>query len=173
MAASDVETLDLFEDRFLLAVPTSDPLPERARVTIADVDQSNLLLLDECHCSSDQPELYCGGFLKSVNSGFAATSLATVMQMVANGYGATLLPEVAVDVEVRDHRVKLLRFSEPQPRRSIGLMWRRTSPSKAKFQAFGQVVVEALNPTLRKAGAGRSTGADARLVCDGLPVAAS
>ena len=40
-----------------------------------------------------------------------ATSLTTVMQMVANGYGVTLVPEVAVDVEVRDERVKLLRFA--------------------------------------------------------------
>ena len=46
--------------------------------------------------------------------GLGATSLTTVMQMVANGYGVTLVPEVAIDVEVRDERVKLLRFAPPQ-----------------------------------------------------------
>jgi len=46
-------------------------------------------------------------------AGLGATSLATVMQMVANGYGVTLVPEVAVGVEARDDRVKLMRFVEP------------------------------------------------------------
>ena len=73
-----------------------------------------------------------------------ATSLATVMQMVANGYGVTLVPEVAVDVEVRDERVKLLRFTTPEPGRTVGLAWRRTSPRKADFFALGQIAVEAL-----------------------------
>jgi len=66
------------------------------------------------------------------------------MQMVANGYGVTLVPEVAIDTELRDARVKLLRFSEPEPGRSIGLAWRRTSPRGKDFAAFGAVVKEAL-----------------------------
>jgi LysR family hydrogen peroxide-inducible transcriptional activator len=72
-----------------------------------------------------------------------ATSLATVMQMVANGYGVTLVPRVAVDVEVRDRRLKLLRFAVPEPSRTIGLAWRRTSPRKVDFVALGQLAVEA------------------------------
>jgi LysR family hydrogen peroxide-inducible transcriptional activator len=76
--------------------------------------------------------------------GLGATSLATVMQMVANGYGVTLVPQIAVDVEVRDERVKLLRFATPQPGRTVGLAWRRTSPRKVDFIAFGQLVTEAL-----------------------------
>ncbi len=66
------------------------------------------------------------------------------MQMVANGYGITLLPRVAVDVEARDERVKLLRFAEPAPGRSIGLAWRHTSPRKADFIALGDVITETL-----------------------------
>ena len=76
--------------------------------------------------------------------GLGATSLATVMQMVANGYGVTLVPQIAVDVEVRDERVKLLRFAAPQPGRTVGLAWRRTSPRKADFVALGQLVTETL-----------------------------
>ena len=64
---------------------------------------------------------------------YAATKLA-----------ATLVPEVAADVELRDDRVKLLRFVEPQPGRSIGLAWRRTSPRKVDFLALGQMVKNAL-----------------------------
>jgi LysR family transcriptional regulator, hydrogen peroxide-inducible genes activator len=84
-----------------------------------------------------------------------ATSLATVMQMVANGYGVTLVPEVAVDVEVRDERVKLLRFTSPEPGRTVGLAWRRTSPRKEDFFALGELVTRVLEararPKLQKA----------------------
>ena len=73
-----------------------------------------------------------------------ATSLATVMQMVANGYGITLLPRVALPVEVRDERVKVLRFRNPEPARQIGLAWRRTSPRKADFLALGHLITETL-----------------------------
>ena len=173
MAASDVETLHLFEDRFLLAVPASDPLPERARVTIAEADQRNLLLQEECHISSEEPKACYGGMTGGANTGFLATSLATIIQMVANGYGSTLLPEVAVDVEVRDSRVKLLRFSEPQPKRSVGLSWRRTSSRKANFQALGRIIVEALGPSRPKFGGARPALADVRPLSEPPTVLAS
>ena len=66
------------------------------------------------------------------------------MQMVANGYGVTLLPQVAVDAELHDDRVKLMRFVDPQPARTVGLAWRRTSPRKQDFAALGEVVKEAI-----------------------------
>jgi len=66
------------------------------------------------------------------------------MQMVANGYGVTLVPQVAADVEVRDARVKLLHFSDPQPGRTVGLAWRRTSPRKKDFVELGKIVTAAL-----------------------------
>jgi LysR family hydrogen peroxide-inducible transcriptional activator len=62
------------------------------------------------------------------------------MQMVANGYGVTLLPRIALGVEGRDARVRVLRFRDPEPVRQIGLAWRRTSPRKADFAAIGQIV---------------------------------
>jgi LysR family hydrogen peroxide-inducible transcriptional activator len=70
--------------------------------------------------------------------------------MVANGYGITLVPQVASDVEVRDERVKLLPFAKPQPGRKIGLAWRQTSPRKADFMALGQIVTLALGHALPK-----------------------
>ena len=133
-ADPDVETLRLFDDQFLLAVPATDKRSETARVRAETIDQQQLILLEEGHCLRDQALSYCATSRGDVSLG--ATSLATVMQMVANGYGITLLPRVAVDVEVRDERVKLLRFADPAPGRSIGLAWRRTSPRKADFTAL-------------------------------------
>lgn len=149
---SEFETHALFDDRFLLAVPADDPLPERARVTTRDVNSRRLVLLEEGHCLRDQALSYCGHRAES-DIHFGATSLATVVQMVASGYGVTLLPEIAIDVEVRNERVKLLRFAEPQPQRTIGLAWRATSPRKADFLALGRLVMDALKVERPKKGA--------------------
>ncbi len=150
---AEIETIRLFEDRFLLAVPADDPLRETARVMPSQIDRERLILLEEGHCLRDQALAYCGGARGEAALGLGATSLATVMQMVANRYGVTLVPEVAVDVEARDERVKLLRFAAPEPGRTVGLGWRRTSPRKVDFVALGQIVVEALGVGKRKGAA--------------------
>jgi LysR family transcriptional regulator, hydrogen peroxide-inducible genes activator len=141
--AGDVETIPLFDDRFLLAAPASEPLPKR-RVTIADVDERRLILLEEGHCLRDQALAFCAAKTRDAAASLGATSLATVMQMVANGYGVTLVPEIAADVEVRDARVKLTRFAAPEPGRVIGLAFRRTSPRREDFDALGEIVTQAV-----------------------------
>lgn len=142
----DIETLDLFEDLFLLAVPAADPRADTARIAADDIDQSRLILLEDGHCLRDQALAFCATARNRVGgaggTAFAASSLTTVMQMVANGYGVTLIPQIAADVERRDDRVKLLRLEQPEPGRSIGLAFRRTSPRKADFAALGEVVRE-------------------------------
>ena len=150
---ADVETLQLFVDPFLLAVPADDPMPQHGRVAMADVDRRRLILLEEGHCLRDQALAFCATASGQAPAGLGATSLATVMQMVANNYGVTLLPQVAASDDVRDSRVKLLRFAEPQPARTIGLAWRRTSTRKRDFTALGEIVVQALgliSPPQRK-----------------------
>jgi LysR family hydrogen peroxide-inducible transcriptional activator len=135
----DVQTLPLFDDRFLLAAPSAEPLPKR-RLTVHDVDQRRLILLEEGHCLRDQALAFCAARRRDSAAGLGATSLTTVMQMVANGYGVTLVPEIAADVEVRDARVKLARFAKPEPGRTIGLAWRRTSPRRKDFEALADVL---------------------------------
>jgi LysR family hydrogen peroxide-inducible transcriptional activator len=139
---AEIESVRLFDDPFLLAVPSSDNRPENARVSEQDIDTQRLILLEEGHCLRDQALAVCSSARRDVSLG--ATSLTTVIQMVANGYGITLLPRVAVDVEARDERVKLLRFADPAPGRTIGLAWRRTSPRKADFAALGRLITETL-----------------------------
>jgi LysR family hydrogen peroxide-inducible transcriptional activator len=145
---ADVETMKLFDDPFLLAQPAGEPAPARGRIAIEDVDQRRLILLEEGHCLRDQALALCGAPRRDAPASLGATSLATVMQMVANGYGVTLVPQVAADAEVRDARVKLLQFIEPQPGRTIGLAWRRTSPRGKDFAALGKIVKEAVRVTV-------------------------
>jgi LysR family hydrogen peroxide-inducible transcriptional activator len=140
----DIETMELFRDPFLLAVPSTDARSNTTQVSPRDIAHDRLILLEEGHCLRDQALAFCSNARGGGTMGLGATSLATVMQMVASGYGVTLVPQIAVDVEVRDERVKLLRFAQPQPGRMVGLAWRRTSPRKADFIALGQLVTEAL-----------------------------
>ncbi|HWL30596.1 MAG TPA: LysR substrate-binding domain-containing protein [Xanthobacteraceae bacterium] len=144
----EIESVRLFDDPFLLAVPATDNRPENLPVDVHDIETERLILLEEGHCLRDQALSFCDN--SRGDAALGATSLATVMQMVANGYGITLLPRVAVDVELRDKRVKLLRFAEPVPGRVVGLAWRRTSPRKADFVALGQLIAELLDESRAK-----------------------
>jgi len=156
---ADVETIRLFDDAFLLAVPGSDLRATKSKISPRDINQDRLILLEEGHCLRDQALAFCANSARGGTMGLGATSLATVMQMVANGYGVTLVPQIAVDVEVRDERVKLLQFAAPQPGRTIGLAWRRTSPRKVDFVALGQLVTETLglNRSAARADAGQTS----------------
>ncbi|MGB8401064.1 LysR substrate-binding domain-containing protein, partial [Bradyrhizobium sp.] len=89
----DIDAVALFEDLFLLAVSADDPRAATARVAAEDIDQSRLILLEDGHCLRDQALAFCatarshkGG---AAGTAFGASSLTTVMQMVANGYGST------------------------------------------------------------------------------------
>jgi len=117
-------------------------------VAAEDIDQSRLILLEDGHCLRDQALAFCANtrdrFPGAAGTVFGASSLTTVMQMVAGGYGLTLIPQIAADVELRDDRVKLLRLKNPQPGRQIGLVFRRTSPRKTDFAALGDVVKESM-----------------------------
>jgi len=130
----------LFIDRFLLA-QQSGSASGSARQALSDaLDGDQLLLLEEGHCLRDQALNYCQNLPAKAASALGATSLSTVMQMVAAGYGVTLLPELCADVEVRDDRVTLLRFEEPQPSRTVGLAWRKSSPRLSDFQALAKTL---------------------------------
>jgi LysR family hydrogen peroxide-inducible transcriptional activator len=159
---ADIDTIALFEDLFLLAVPAADPRAETTKIAAEDIDQSRLILLEDGHCLRDQALAFCATAARGRASGvggtaFGASSLTTVMQMVANGYGVTLIPQIAADVEQRDDRVKLLRLQNPQPGRSIGLAFRRTSPRKADFAALGEVVKQSLDSSPAKTASKKST----------------
>ena len=160
VAEPDVDTIALFDDLFLLAVPASDPRKANARVAAAEIDQNRLILLEDGHCLRDQALAFCATAARGRSSAgagtvFGASSLNTVMQMVAGGYGVTLIPQIAADVERRDQRVKFLRLENPEPGRSIGLVFRRTSPRKADFAALGEVVKESVDVSSAKAASKR------------------
>ena len=142
----EIETQALLEDGFVLAMPETRELPAQAIATPSLIENDQLLLLEEGHCLRDQALSFCG--LKQVENinTFGMSSLSTIIQMVANGLGVTLLPRISIEVEASHGKVKLLAFEAPEPHRIIGLAWRRSSPRKADFAELGKLVVAALAP---------------------------
>jgi LysR family hydrogen peroxide-inducible transcriptional activator len=134
---ADVETMKLFNDRFLLAMQKSRKVANRIRATPEMLQQDRLLLLEEGHCLRDQALAFCN--LRRVEhiDTFGASNLSTIVQMVANGLGMTLLPELAIDLECRRGDIKVMRFTDPEPRRVVGLAWRKSSPRKRHFAELG------------------------------------
>jgi LysR family hydrogen peroxide-inducible transcriptional activator len=136
----DVETLPLAADRFLLAVPPDRTFGARVRISPERIVNDRLLLLEEGHCLRDQALAVCNLQPAGAMNTFGVSSLSTVVQMVANGLGLTLLPEISIPHETARGNVKILRFANPEPERIIGLAWRRSSPRTDDYKALGAII---------------------------------
>jgi len=116
----------LFTEEFVLVRPAEDegkPVPNGERLS-----RMRLLLLEEGHCFRDQALSFCNMQPAPPQEIMNGSSLSTLVQMVSAGIGVTLIPEMAVPVETRSASVSVARFDEPTPYRTIGMIWRRTSP---------------------------------------------
>ena len=139
----DLESMALFEDRFLLAVPGAHPLARKKMVQQSDLCDEEVLLLDDGHCLRDHVWPVCEGGGAHELGDFRASSLSTLVQMVSSSVGITLLPEMSADVEIgRSSDIELRRFDKPEPFRVIGLVWRRSAPRKADFTRIGETFIK-------------------------------
>lgn len=145
MEEPEFEELPIFEDRFLMAMSSARHVDERKRVKPQDLVGENLLLLEEGHCLRDQTLSFCNAMDQNQSANVGATSIATVLHMVAADYGITVLPEICADTEINDDRISLLRFAEPQPSRKIGLLWRKNSPKRDDYIALSKSLMAVTN----------------------------
>lgn len=140
-ALSDLEVMDLGEDRFSVVYPADHRLPATGAVTPADIARENLLLLEDGHCLRDQALAACELESARRNTAFNGTSLHTLVQMVANGLGVTLMPQMALDAGiVRGLDVAVRPMADGTQHRRIGLVWRRTSARKETFRRLGEAL---------------------------------
>ena len=128
----------LFSESFVLVRPEADaarpvPSPEA-------LPDMQLLLLEEGHCFRDQALEVCGLRGGARRAGFDGSSLSTLVQMVGAGIGVTLIPEMAVGVETRGAPVAIQRFEAARPARTVGMIWRRTSPLAGDLRELAEVV---------------------------------
>ncbi|HTW29887.1 MAG TPA: LysR substrate-binding domain-containing protein [Acetobacteraceae bacterium] len=138
------ETLPLGRDEFLAALPPGHALAERAAVPLAALAAERLLLLEDGHCLRDQALAACGPSRggEAAPDGFAATSLHTLVQMVAGGLGVTLLPRLALDGGVASGAELAIRpLAGRGAWRTLGLAWRPNAPRAADFRNLAAVLL--------------------------------
>jgi LysR family hydrogen peroxide-inducible transcriptional activator len=138
--------LTVFEDAFLLATPARGPLSLGSFVSAADIPTEELLLLEDGHCLRDQALASCGAIDSRRLTRAGVTSLDTILHLVAAGQGMTLLPELflaARPLGVGD--VRLRRFASPEPSRTVGIVFRRSSPLGPLAERLARLM-EALKP---------------------------
>jgi LysR family hydrogen peroxide-inducible transcriptional activator len=147
----------LFAENFLLVRPGEDegtPVPSAEALR-----EMRLLLLEEGHCFRDQALSFCNMQSSPPREVLDASSLSTLVQMVGAGIGVTLIPEIAVAVETRSASVSVARFKNPQPSRTIGMVWRKTNPLARQLLQISEVVclsAEAMRKQAARASSSRN-----------------
>src|SRR5262245_19872512 len=137
----NVETALLFKDRFSLALRRDHPLARAKRVDPATVESETLLLLQEGHCLRGHALSACRIGDKAHADAFEATSLPTLVQMVDNGLGVTLLPQLALDAGVLKGTEMVARpVDVDNPERDIALVWRKGTARRDEFQLLAREI---------------------------------
>ena len=124
-----LEIVTLFKEHFVAAMPACHPLSDKATISLKDLEGEELLLLEEGHCLREHALAVChlAGAHERVD--FHATSMETLRQMVAANVGMTLMPALSINPPIPPtENIALRNFDEPQPNRTIALVWRKSSP---------------------------------------------
>ena len=140
-ACGEVERAELFEDNFLVAFPpgAANALPEKVKP--AAIDETKLLLLEDGHCLKDHVLSACSRPELRAETAILGTSLHTLVQMVDNGLGTTLVPEMAVAAGLlAGTGVVTRRLDAEHPSRRIALVWRRGSPREKEFRLLADAL---------------------------------
>lgn len=132
-----------FKEEFICAAPKST-FETKQKITFNDLDHAPLLLLEDGHCLRDHALSACKLQNKRDERALSATSLQTLIQMVAQGYGITLLPEMFVKQGGMPPNITLHHFKSPAPSRKIGAIWRVQSPQMQTLKAIIKKLTEAL-----------------------------
>lgn len=140
-ACGDVESDPLFDDRLFIAFPHDEGvnLPERVRADT--IDESRLLLLEDGHCLKDHALAACNRPELRAEASMLGTSLHTLVQMVDNGLGVTMLPQMALDAGIlKGTNIEARALDADSPARRIALVWRRGSPREKDFRLLAEVL---------------------------------
>lgn len=132
-----LEYIEIFEDEFLAAIPTNHPLAGKDKITRADFAKEKLLLLEDGHCLRAQALEFCEVLGSYELHDFRATSMETLLGMVAQNMGVTLIPKIAASKRAG---IKFIEFDKNPPHRKIGLYFRKTSARKELMQALANII---------------------------------
>lgn len=139
----EVDSLDvvvLADDPFWFAVAANHPqAADTTPIAPEAIEIDDLLLLEDGHCLRDHALSACRqSAVARSNNAFQATSLYTLVELVADGFGTTLLPEIALNSEQIGSSSIVTRPLSNRVGRQIALAWRHHSPRRAEFKLLGQ-----------------------------------
>jgi len=147
IAQDGLESRQLYEEAFTVALPNNHPLAAKSTIKVQDLKGQTLLLLEDGHCLRDQALEVCSRIEIREAEDFRATSLETLRQMVVAGLGITLLPETAVEPPFGSQRGLTIRqFAKPTPTRTVGAVWRKSSTRAAAIMAVCDVLHNVMEP---------------------------
>ncbi len=142
-ACGDVEIETLFEDRLFVAFPEDEAKRGSGPVVAEDIDEARLLLLEDGHCLKDHALSACAHPELRGHATMLGTSLHTIVQMVDNGLGVTMLPEMAIDAGILDNTTIDARALDAEnAKRRIALVWRKASPRERDFRLLAGVLAK-------------------------------
>ena len=131
------ETIEL--DAFYVAFPKDDPRDPPAEISPALIDENRLLLLEDGHCLKDHALAACNRPEMRASATMIGTSLHTLVQMVDNGLGLTMLPEMAMDAGILNGTNVVARpLKSDNANREIALVWRKNSPRGEEFRLLAE-----------------------------------
>ncbi|WP_422346209.1 hydrogen peroxide-inducible genes activator [Parasphingorhabdus sp.] len=140
-SCGDVESETLFSDEIFIAFPKDDPRDPPKMVDPALIDENQLLLLEDGHCLKDHALAACNRPELRASARMMGTSLHTLVQMVDNGLGVTLLPKMAIDSGILMHTDIIARpIKSDRAYRDIALVWRKNSPRKEEFELLAEIM---------------------------------
>ena len=152
-----LETQELYDEPFFVAVPKGHPWESRKRVSTEELTRESLLLLGEGHCFRDQVLDICHAVRAREKGGasriFEGGSLETIRQMVASGVGITVLPATATTVAAAagaGDLIRLVPFARPAPSRRVALVWRRSFPRPEAIEALRRSILACNLPMVEK-----------------------
>ena len=141
----DMETVSLFSDEFLLCLPPGHSLEKFEKVKQRQLKGESILLLEEGHCLRDHALEACKLDTANADLVYQGTSLHTLVQMVANGLGMTLLPEISINGDVLgDTHLQIKHFSNDNVSREIGMAWRKSDPRRDDYLLLAEFIREHL-----------------------------
>ncbi|MDB5682140.1 MAG: LysR family transcriptional regulator [Sphingomonas bacterium] len=140
-ACGEVAAQPLFDDRLFVAFPNADLPDPPATIHAADIDETRLLLLEDGHCLKDHALAACNRPELGAQAMMLGTSLHTIVQMVDNGLGVTMLPEMAIAAGILEHTsVSARPLASEHAIRTVALVWRRASPRERDFKLLAEVL---------------------------------
>ncbi len=120
-----LEQKELFKENFLLLTNKDNKQITSDIITIEETKNIKLLMMEDGHCLKDHAMQACHISGKDINQSIRASSINTLIQLVLQNYGSTLIPEMCLETIPKDKNLKIIKFKNPQPTRSIGVVWNK------------------------------------------------